>query len=99
MNYYFRKQSSETVIKKIEFTSGYSHAHNLVSSFPVGVQIGFERTSYTAHEGDKSVTVCAVKTAKDIVTLLFFTADGLSAQFTCYMHTHAYLCILESCMS
>ena len=56
--------------------------------FPVGVQIGFEQTSYTVHEGDKSVTVCAVKTAGDIVTpvpVTVFTVDGLSAQG---MHTH-----------
>ena len=56
--------------------------------FPVGVQIGFEKTSYTVHEGDKSVTVCAVKTAGDIVTpvpVTVFTVDGLSAQG---MHTH-----------
>ena len=62
-------------------------AHNLVSFCPVGVQIGFEQTSYTVHEGDKSVTVCAVKTAGDIVTLVpvtLFTVDGLSAQG---MHT------------
>ena len=47
------------------------------------MQIGFEQTAYTVHEGDKSVTVCAVKAAGDIVTLLFFTADGLSAQVIC----------------
>ena len=57
------------------------------------MQIGFEQTSYTVHEGDKSVTVCAVKTAGDIVTpvpVTFFTVDGLSAQG---MHTHGYQCI------
>ena len=69
MNYYFRKQSSETVIKKLNslqatascvpqvdtvhgplkhrtpgdrLVSQATHAHNLVSSFPVGVQISFE---------------------------------------------------------
>ena len=54
------------------------------------MQIGFEQTSYTVHEGDKSVTVCAVKTAGDIVTpvpVTFFTVDGLSAQG---MHVHYY---------
>ena len=40
------------------------------------------------HEGDGSVTVCAVKTAGDIVTpvpVTFLTVDGLSAQG---MHRH-----------
>ena len=63
-------------------------AHNVVSLFLVGVQIGFEQTSYTVHEGDESVTVCAVKTAGDIATpvpVTFLTVDGLSAQG---MHTH-----------
>ena len=63
-----------------------THAHNLVSFFPVGVQIGFEQTTYTAHEGDKSVTVCAVKTAGDIVTLLFFYWRWIISSG--YMHTH-----------
>ena len=70
------------------FALGPVPAHNLVSFCPVGVQIGFEQPSYTVHEGDKSVTVCAVKTAGDIVTpvpVTVFTVDGLSAQG---MHTH-----------
>ena len=58
------------------------------SLYLVGVQIGFEQTSYTVQEGDESVTICAVKTAGDIATpvpVTFLTVDGLSAQG---MHTH-----------
>ena len=70
------------------FTLDPVPAHNVLALFLVGVQIGFEITSYTVHEGDESVTVCAVKTAGNIATpvpVTFLTVDGLSAQG---MHTH-----------
>ena len=70
------------------FTLDPVPAHSIVSLFLIGVQIGLEQTSYTVHEGDGPITVCAVKTAGNIVTpvpITFLTVDGLSAQG---MRTH-----------
>jgi len=72
--------SAEHVLHTTEFILRTVHPKSL---FPIVVQIGFAKTSYTVGEGDKSVLVCAKLIAGTITTpvsVTLVTMETVSAR-------------------